>query len=96
MGDTEGAHQDFKCCIERSRDPRVRADCYMERGSMYQKNRDYRKAEAELHVRSCCCAAARCDAERISAKACHRQSLSSMTRLASAAPVEAILSIVRS
>ena len=50
MGDMDGALQDFKSCIERSRDPRVRADCYLERGSIYQKQRDYRKAEAELHV----------------------------------------------
>ncbi len=54
MGDLDGALQDFKSCIERSRDPRTRADCYMERGSIYQKQRDYRKAEAELHV---CCSA---------------------------------------
>ncbi len=52
MGDLDGALQDFKSCIERSRDPRTRADCYMERGSIYQKQRDYSKAEAELHV--CC------------------------------------------
>ena len=51
MGDLEGALQDFKSCIERLRDPRVRAECYLERGSIYQKQRDYRKAEAELHVR---------------------------------------------
>ena len=51
MGDLDGALQDFKSCIERSRDPRVRADCYQERGTIYQKQRDYRKAEAELHVR---------------------------------------------
>ena len=55
IGDTDGALNDFKSCIERSRDPRVRADCYMERGSIFQKKRDYRKAEAELHVRSLLC-----------------------------------------
>lgn len=51
MGALDPALADFKQCIALSRDPKVRAECYLERGTIYQKQRDYRQAEAELHVR---------------------------------------------
>lgn len=45
------ALNDFKQCITLARkDPKTRADCYLECGAVYQKQRDYRKATAELHV----------------------------------------------
>ena len=46
---------DIKQCIALSRDPKTRADCYLERGVIHQRLRDFRLAAEDLHVRHPIC-----------------------------------------